>query len=276
MRQIPVIYVVSDSIGETAESVVRAAASQFDGGHVILRRVSYVKDTQTIEETVNAAAVEDACIAFTLIVPELKSQLVRRARALGVRYVDIMGPMIEMLQDVVGERPRLLAGLVHQLDEDYFRRVEAIEFAVKYDDGKDVRGLLQADVILVGVSRTSKTPLSMYLAHKAIKVANVPLVPESRPPKQLDDPEVRNKIIGLTIRPDKLNLIRQERLRALGLKDESMYASSTRIVEELAYARTIMDTLGCPVVDVSDRAVEETAGIILDIFSDRTAGHSPS
>ncbi|WAH38554.1 pyruvate, water dikinase regulatory protein [Alicyclobacillus dauci] len=269
MRRIPVIYVVSDSIGETAESVVRAAASQFDGGNVILRRVSHLRDIQTIEETVDAAASEGAIIAFTIILPELKAHLIRRATVAGVRYVDIMGPMMTELEACIGEAPRLQAGLVHQLDADYFRRVEAIEFAVKYDDGKDVRGLYDADVILVGVSRTSKTPLSMYLAHKTIRVANIPLVPESVPPRQLYEDEVRRKVIGLTIRPDKLNLIRQERLKALGLQEQALYASSKRIEEELAFASKVMDQLGCPVVDVSYRAVEETAGIILGIVTSR-------
>lgn len=267
MYQTPVIYVISDSIGDTAESVVKAAASQFDGGHVILRRVSHVRNESAIDAALEAAHGEDAVIAFTIIIPELKLYLTRRARMMGVRYVDIMGPMMEVLQDTVGAAPRLQAGLVHQLDESYFRRVDAIEFAVKYDDGKDIRGLLKADVILLGVSRTSKTPLSMYLAHKAIKVANVPLVPESTPPKQLYESEIRKKVVGLIIRPDKLNVIRQERLRALGLKDEATYASSARIEEELAYAKGIMASLQCPVVDVSDSAVEETAGVILGIVT---------
>lgn len=269
MNRVPIIYVVSDSLGDTAESVVKAAASQFDGGQTLLRRVSHVRDIETIDRTLEAAEREDAVIAFTIIIVELKAHLIRRARLMGIRYVDIMGPMMEVLQDTVGEAPKLEAGLVHQLDADYFRRVDAIEFAVKYDDGKDVRGLQQADVILVGVSRTSKTPLSMYLAHKAIRVANVPLVPESMPSKLLFTDEIRKKVVGLTIRPDKLNVIRQERLRALGLQEEAQYASSERIGVELAYSNEIMNRIGCPVVDVSDRAVEETAGLILTIVYSR-------
>jgi [pyruvate, water dikinase]-phosphate phosphotransferase / [pyruvate, water dikinase] kinase len=269
MSRIPIVYVLSDSVGETAESVVRAAASQFDGGHVVLRRVSQVSDTDTIDEAVDAASEEGAAIAFTIVIPELKAHLLFRSRLAGVHCVDIMGPMMKMFEEAVGEAPRLQAGLVHQLDESYFRRVEAIEFAVKYDDGKDVRGLHEADVILIGVSRTSKTPLSMFLAHKAIKVANVPLVPEAMPPKQLQLNEIQRKVIGLTIRPDKLNLIRQERLRVLGLEDAARYASTSRIEEELAFAHNLMDLIACPVVDVSDRAVEETAGLILNIVSRR-------
>jgi regulator of PEP synthase PpsR (kinase-PPPase family) len=154
---------------------------------------------------------------------------------------------------------------VHQLDDEYFRRVEAIEFAVKYDDGKDPRGLLRADVVLVGVSRTSKTPLSMFLAHKRLKAANVPLVPEVEPPEELFEVNPR-KVIGLTISPDELNLIRTERLKALGLRAQANYAALERILVELEYAEKIMKKIGCPVINVSNKAVEETASIILDII----------
>ena len=161
--------------------------------------------------------------------------------------------------------PRLEPGLVRRLDEEYFRRVAAIEFAVKYDDGKDPRGLLLADVVLIGVSRTSKTPLSMYLAHKRMKVANLPLVPEVDAPEELFWVPP-NKVIGLTINPRQLNEIRQERLKALGLHAEANYASMERILEELDYAEKIMRRVGCPIFDVSNKAVEEVANKILEVI----------
>lgn len=265
----PIVYIVSDSVGETAEFVVRAAASQFDGGQVDLRRVSHVHETSVIDETIESAREEHALLAFTIVLPELREYLITAATAASVRIVDIMGPMVDALEQVIGTVPRRKPGLVHQLDEDYFRRVEAIEFAVKYDDGRDPRGLERADIILVGVSRTSKTPLSMYLAHRRIRVANVPLVPEVAPPEELFHLTDRRKIVGLSIRPEKLNLIRQERLKALGLTPQASYASYERISVELDYSETIMRRLGCPVIDVSDRAVEETAGIILEIVAQR-------
>jgi [pyruvate, water dikinase]-phosphate phosphotransferase / [pyruvate, water dikinase] kinase len=265
--QVPILYVVSDSVGETAEAVARAAASQFNGGHMVLRRVSHVHELSILDETVNRAHEENAIIAFTIVLPELKAHLLHVANQLGVMTVDIMGPMIDALESAVGHPPHLKAGLVHQLDEDYFRRIEAIEFAVKYDDGRDPRGLARADVILVGISRTSKTPLSMYLAHKQIRVANVPLVPEIAPPDELFELAGNHKIVGLTIRPDKLNLIRQERLRALGLTAQANYASYERILVELDFSDSVMKRLSCPVIDVSDKAVEETAGIILEHVS---------
>jgi [pyruvate, water dikinase]-phosphate phosphotransferase / [pyruvate, water dikinase] kinase len=265
----PVVYIVSDSVGETAESVARAAASQFDGGHVQIHRISQVQNISMIEEAVHHAHDANGIIVYTLVVPELKSHLIRLAGAMNVQCVDVMGPVIDALERSVGQRPHMKAGLVHQLDEGYFRRIEAIEFAVKYDDGRDPRGLHRADVILVGVSRTSKTPLSMFLAHKQVKVANVPLVPEVAAPDELFEEEVKAKVIGLSIHAEKLNLIRQERLKSLGLGDEAAYASVKRILTELSYAEEMMKRLGCPVIDVSHKAVEETAGIILNEISNR-------
>ncbi|MCL6599159.1 MAG: kinase/pyrophosphorylase [Alicyclobacillus macrosporangiidus] len=259
----PVVYVVSDSVGETGEFVVRAAASQFDGGSMDLRRVSHVQDTQVIDETVASAREENAIIAFTIVLPHLREHLMQRAAALGVRTVDIMGPMLDAFEQVVGQPPHRKPGLVHQLDDEYFRRVEAIEFAVKYDDGRDPRGLERADIVLIGVSRTSKTPLSMYLAHRRLRVANVPLVPEVAPPEELFMLPP-GRVIGLTIRPDKLNLIRVERLRSLGLTPQASYASPERIRQELDYADGVIRRIGCPVIDVSDKAVEETAAIVLE------------
>lgn len=268
----PVVYIVSDSVGETAEFVARAAGSQFDSGHCELRRVSHVHEFSVIDETVLSAQEEGGIIAFTVVLPELRTYLIEAARKASVKAVDIMGPMLDALEDALGQPPRGKAGLVHQLDEEYFRRVEAIEFAVKYDDGRDPRGLERADIILVGVSRTSKTPLSMYLAHKRMRVANVPLVPEVAAPDELFKVRDKRKIIGLTIRADQLNLIRQERLKALGLTPEASYASHARILQELEYSESVMKRLGCPIIDVSDKAVEETAGVILEYATRRRKG----
>jgi regulator of PEP synthase PpsR (kinase-PPPase family) len=261
----PVVYLVSDSVGETAEFVVRAASIQFNGASLDIRRIPYVTDKETIKETVQAAKEENALIAFTLVLPELQQLLIEEAERKDVPYVDIMGPMIRGMSRLYQMQPRQEPGLIHKLDEDYFRKVEAIEFAVKYDDGKDPRGVLGADVVLIGVSRTSKTPLSMYLAHKRLKVANVPLVPEVEPPEELFEIPV-NRCIGLTIDPQQLNNIRQERLKSLGLATGANYASMERIIYELEYADRVIRRLGCPVIDVSNKAVEETANMILDML----------
>lgn len=262
-----VIYVISDSIGETAEQVSKASISQFNTEDYELRRFPYINEEQQIFEILEEAKNERAAIVFTMVVPELRKILIDEARKLNIPCVDVMTPILNAMETVLQTPSRQEPGLIRKLDERYFKKVEAIEFAVKYDDGKDPRGLKQADIVLTGISRTSKTPLSMYLAHKNLKVANVPLVPEVLPPRELFEIQPR-KIIGLTTSPMKLIEIRQERLKALGLKNEANYASMQRILEELEYAEEIMKKLGCPVIDVSTKAVEETAGIILEIFKD--------
>jgi len=259
------VYIVSDSVGETAELVTKAAASQFEASSIELRRIPYIEDTNTIDEVISMAKESTSIIAFTLVVPELRDYLKRKTEEENIKAIDIMGPMLDGIQNLVNAPPKFRPGMVHRLDEDYFRKVEAIEFAVKYDDGRDPRGLLRADIILVGVSRTSKTPLSMYLAHKRVKVANVPLVPEVAPPEELFKVNP-NKCIGLTIRPETLNSIRSERLKALGLQAQASYANMERIQTELDYSKRIMDQIGCQVIDVSNKAVEETANIILESF----------
>jgi len=259
------IYVVSDSIGETAELVVRAVASQFDRFHIDVQKYPYIEDKESIDEIIASAQESKAMIVFTLVVPELKTYILEQAARHNIPTIDVMGPLLNTLADILKEPPTGKPGLVRRLDEEYFRKVDAIEFAVKYDDGRDPRGLLRADVVLIGVSRTSKTPLSMYLANKRLKVANVPIVPEVDPPEELFQlpPE---RCIGLTINPEQLNSIRTERLKALGLTAQANYANLDRINEELAYSQKIMEKLGCPVIDVSNKAVEETANIILEII----------
>jgi len=260
-----VIYIISDSIGETAEQVAKAAISQFETENYELRRFPFITDKNQIIEILEEAKHERPVIIFTMVLEELKDFLVDEATKRGIPHIDVMSPVIRSIGSVLNFVPKREPGLIRRLDEKYFKKVEAIEFAVKYDDGKDPRGLKKADIVLIGISRTSKTPLSMYLAHKNMKVANVPLVPEVAPPKEIYEIPSK-KIIGLTTNPMKLIEIRQERLKALGLKHEANYASMERILEELDYAEEIMKKLNCPVIDVSSKAVEESASIILEIF----------
>lgn len=261
----PVIYVISDSLGETGELVVRAAASQFDSGRIELRRVPYVTDQATLERAIEEAAGFHSLIAYTIVIPELKAHLEDLARARNLPTVDLLGSLIDGIQRVTSLTPRLEPGLIRRLDEQYYRKVEAIEFAVRYDDGKDPRGLMLADIVLIGVSRTSKTPVCMYLAHKRIKAANIPLVPEVAPPEELFQIPA-SRIVGLTINPQLLNEIREERLKSLGLNVDAHYAKLERIQQELEYAEMIMQRLGCTVIDVTNRAVEETASKVLQIY----------
>lgn len=262
----PKVYVVSDSVGETAEFVVRAAASQFNGGNIDIRTIPYVNNVHHIKEIVAEAKQEPAIIAYTLVLPELRDALVQETVNLGVTAVDIMGPMVEALANMLDKTPKMKPGLLHKLDKEYFRKVEAIEFAVKYDDGKDPRGINYADVVIIGVSRTGKTPLCMYLAHKRVKATNIPLVPEVAAPTELFILPPK-KVIGLTIKPELLNEIRRERLKTLGLKSGADYASMERILKELDYAEEIMRKINCPIIDVTNKAVEETASKVLEIVN---------
>ena len=262
----PVIYVVSDSLGETAEFVARAAASQFNADEKFeIRRIPYVNDKETMREVVEEASGTCSIMAYTLVIPGLKEEMEKLTLMHDIPAVDIMGPLLEALTNATTIKPKMEAGLLHRLADQYFRRVEAIEFAVKYDDGKDPRGLIYADIVLIGVSRTSKTPVSMYLAHKRIKAANVPIVPEVSPPTELYKIPSR-KILGLTVQPHLLHQIRQERLKALGLTTDAEYASLDRIQKELAYADRLMVELACPVIDVTNKAVEETASKVLEVY----------
>ena len=259
------IFIVSDSVGETGELVAKAAVSQFRPGlqDTSLKRFPHIETTDQIIEIVYLAKIQQAMVLFTLVQKTMRATLKKECAKQGVRFIDLIGPLMDTLEEELKEIPFEEPGLVRKLDDDYFKKIEAIEFAVKYDDGRDPRGLLLADIVLIGVSRTSKTPLSQYLAHKRYKVANVPLVPEVEPPEELFkvDPA---KCFGLVISPDKLNSIRKERLIALGLNDDASYAKLERIKQEIVHFDKIAERIGCQVIDVTNRAVEETANVILN------------
>lgn len=260
--QNPVIFVISDALGETAEFVSRAAVAQFNGIKARIRRISYVQDEMHIDEVIAEAMEEKSILVYTLVLNNLRIYIDKCAREKGLVAIDILSPLINALSEQTGLLPKNIPNITHRLDEQYFKKIEAVEFAVKYDDGKDPRGVLFADVVLIGVSRTSKTPLSMYLAHKGIKTANIPMVPEVNPPRELflAPPD---KVFGLIISPNKLNQIRSERLKAMGLGSTADYANVDRISEELRYAEHIMKKIGCTVIDTTNKAVEETASLIL-------------
>ena len=256
------MYAVSDSIGETAENIANAAVSQFDAGKFKIVRISHLETTQQIDRLVESAVNQRCVICYTVVSGELRNYLEEQIIVHNLSATDLLGPVISNMEKVAELKAKNKPGLIHALDTDYFKRVEAVEFAVKNDDGKNPWGLAKADVVLVGVSRTSKTPLSMYLAHKRFKVSNVPLVPELMPPEELFKIP-SNKIVGLIINPHKLNEIRSERLKAMGLSDDASYANIARISEELDYAKGIMRKLHCLVIDVSNKAIEETSNTII-------------
>lgn len=257
------IFVLSDSIGETGELIARAAVRQFNPEKYEIRRYPYIVGENQINEIFDDAKKVPSIIIYTTVSIKTREFIENKGNEYNIPTIDIMTPPLMAIESVLGYQPKREAGLIRRLDENYFKKVEAVEFAVKYDDGKDPRGVKKADICLVGISRTSKTPLSMYLAHKNFKVANVPLVPEVPPPDEIFQKD-RRRVIGLVANPIKLNEIRQERLKALGLNSTANYANVERINMELEYSKKIMEKLGCIVIDVSSKAIEETAGIIID------------
>ncbi|MCB6983143.1 kinase/pyrophosphorylase [Peptostreptococcus anaerobius] len=262
------IYIVSDSLGETAKTVAKACIYQFPNHeNWNIRRHPYINNKNLLMDVLEKAKEVNALVMYSMVNQELVDYAKSYCEDNNISYIDLLSSVIGQMAEKAGIEPIREPGVIRKMDKSYFDRIEAIEFAVKYDDGKDPRGVLKADVVLVGISRTSKTPLSMYLANKQLKVANVPLVPEVPIPKELMEVETK-RIIGLTNSPDTLNRIRMERLKALGLSGAANYAKLERILEELDYSEEIMKTLKCPVINVSNKAIEETAGIIIDILKE--------
>lgn len=265
------IYAVSDSIGETAQQVARAAISQFGLSEDMydIRRHPFVNTEEALMELLESAKRCNAIFVYTLVQPKLAKMAREYCEENGILKIDLMTDILNILIEKTGKQPKGEAGIIRKMDESYFRRIAAIEFAVKYDDGKEPnKGILDAELVLIGISRTSKTPLSMYLANRNIKVANVPLVPEIPVPKEVFEIDSK-KIIGLTNSPEVLNNVRTTRLKALGLSSNANYAKLDRILEELEYADKIMKKIGCPVINVANKAIEETASDILDIMKEK-------
>lgn len=265
------ILVVSDSTGETGDMVARAWTSQFDDVAFEINRKSEILTDEQIDE-IFEEDLSDTVIINSIATQEPGAYLLQRAADANVPVIDLFRIAMEILEKKTGKKAARAPGRTRELDLDYFSKIEAIEFAVRYDDGKDPRGLLKADVVLVGVSRTSKTPLSMLLANKNYKVANLPLVPEMPLPKEIFQVDP-NRIIGLIISPDKLNDIREERLKSIGLATSSSYADQSRIVEELAYAENVFERLQCKVINVSEQTIEQTATTIMEVLAEKFGDH---
>lgn len=265
-----VIYAVSDSFEETAVAIAKSAAAQFAGNDIVIDRVHFLKDRNTIDGMIASVKGQNSLFIIDMVNRELKNYLIHKANENNIAYFDIMEKAIDTLSTVINRKPELISEAAYKLNEEYFDRMEAIDFAVKYDDCKDPRAIKKADLVLIGISRTSKTPLSIYLATKNLKVANIPLVPEVVIPYELFEIP-KERVFGLVTSRQKLNTIRMERLKAHGLSDEASYASFERIDYELKYADQIMKDIGCVVLDVADKAIEETASTILQILKEVNA-----
>lgn len=257
----PGLYIVSDSLGETADQVAKAALSQFEPNLFRVVRVPKISSAQQLETVVTAACREECVFFYTFADPFLRTEMERICDNTRVLAVDILGPVVEALSHVASAEPAWKAGMIRKTDRGYFQKIEALEFAVKHDDGRNPDELDMAEVVLIGVSRTSKTPLSMYLAFKGYKVANVPLMPEVEPPPKLFTLDPR-RVFGLISDAEHLVEVRSQRLSELGTYARR-YADRDYVERELESARALMRRIGCIVVRVNNRAIEETAQEIL-------------
>lgn len=262
MAALQPIYLLSDATGETAEKMVMAALTQFRDKPIRLKRVSNVRTKNQVYEALDEALGHGALVVYTIVNRELAQLVHDECDGLGLTSLDLLTPLLMKVAQHVGRSPGETPGLLHGVDEAYFRRVEAIEFTVKHDDGQEPRNLHQADIVLVGVSRTSKTPLSIYLAHRGWKVANVPLVKGIDPPPQLFEIDPK-RVAGLVIDPHRLAEVRAARLRNLGQDPRAAYADLEGIEEEIKHTREYYRRHSWVVVDVTGKAVEETANEVL-------------
>ena len=263
------IDVVSDSTGETAEKVVRAALLQFPSAGAVIRLHTRVRTKETARVILERASREGSLFVFTVVSPELREYIHQSTAELKVDAVDVIGSLIGKLSGFLDREPINMPSSMLPLSDEYFRRIEALEFTVKSDDGKEPRNFKKADLILVGVSRTSKTPLSTLLAQRGLRVANQPLVLGVPPPPELAEAP-QDRVVGLTIGIEQLCQIREARLRQLGMPVETNYALREHVREELDFARALFRANpSWPVVDVTGRAIEETAVIILEQLKDR-------
>lgn len=266
------IYIISGGAGASGEQLVHTVLAQFPENKVSVITAAHVRRTAQLEEIIFQAAKDNAIIVHTMIDAHLRNTLQQLAEKHQVVAIDLMGNLMTHLSEALGQEPVEKPGLYRQLNRDYFERVAAIDFTMAHDDGKNPNGWSQAEIVLTGVSRVGKTPLSMYLAVLGWKVANVPLVPTIPPPLELFhlDPK---RVIGLTIDPTKLLMHRQQRQRRLGkLTGVSPYSDPVKLFEEVETADRIFARGGFSVIDVTDKPIEASADDVIKLITRHTEG----
>jgi regulator of PEP synthase PpsR (kinase-PPPase family) len=262
------IHIVSDSTGDTAARVARAAQHQFEDTEIEMFRHARIHGREQLARALEAAAGRRAAVFYTLVDSDLREAIVELAGRHRIVAQDVLGPALNAIATASGREATMVPGRTAPLDAQYFRRIAAIEFAVKHDDGRGADDLGQADVVLVGVSRTSKTPTSMHLGYMGYMAANIPIVRGVDPPPSLFQVESW-KVVGLTIDAERLAEIRRRRVRALAAGARSRYADIAEIYEELDETAALHKRLGCPVIDVTGLAIEETAARVAEMVEDR-------
>ncbi len=265
------LHLVSDATGETLNSITRATVAQFEHANILYHRWSLVRTRFQLHRVLEGIEAEPGPVLSTLVEKSLRADLETACQRMGVQVVHVLDPVLSMLQEQFHEAAIARPGRQYVLDADYFRRIDAMHFVLAHDDGQAQAGIEDADVVLVGVSRSSKTPTSFYLANRGIKAANIPLVPGLAEPPGLEQP--RCPIIGLTLEPEALIEIRRHRLRMIGAgqagrmhHDSGEYIDAEAVRAELLWARRLCSRRGWPVIEVTRRSIEETAATVLQMM----------
>lgn len=264
------LHLVSDSTGETLENIAKAALAQFDDVAVTRHFWPMVRSPAHLQRILNEATDNPGLVLFTLVNRELRAELERRCAALGLPAVAALDTVTDALSRMLGQQAQARPGRQHMLDEAYFARVEAIHYTMAHDDGVSPEGWEDADIVLAGVSRSSKTPTSIYLANRGYKTANIPIVPVSPPPLSLYS-LVNPLVVGLTTSADRLVAVRRNRLSVMGEDRSTAYADEEAVKAELGYARRMFADNDWPVIDVTRRSIEESAAAIIKLVEDRRA-----
>jgi len=268
-----VIYLVGEGTGETINRIARASLAQFSRENIEVKSYFLVTDENYVSRIIKHAAEDDALVAFSIVQPGLRDFLIKQSDRRGVKAIDVIGSFIVQLSTFLREKPLEIPGRQYILDEEYFRRIEAINFSVKHDDGKLPHGMKLADIILIGLSRTGKTPLATYMANQGWKVANVPVHEDMETPTELYEVNQR-KVFGLIISVESLVKLREARLKQLGLEPEARYADPVKVFEEIEWCQNFYkQNPRWRIVDVSNRAIEEVAAGIVHAYQ---TGKKPS
>ncbi|MBC7387078.1 MAG: kinase/pyrophosphorylase [Cryobacterium sp.] len=268
------VYIVSDGTGETAAQMVKAAMVQFANQFsaekdIYISRHKNMRKKEQIEAICEEAAEAKALIVYTIVSPDIRTALAEQATARGVVCVDLIGPLLAGLAGHFGLEPKSIAGLLHNVNEAYFKRIDAMEYTIGHDDGRDLTRLGEADLVILGISRTSKTPLSMYLSQQGWKVVNIPIINGFQTPNEIFEIDQR-KIVCLTIDPENLTTIRRNRLSRLGQHRGGEYADPDKVNEEISYASEIFrKNRKWAVFNVTGKALEETAAEIIRLMASR-------
>ena len=265
------VHLVSDSTGETLNAMAKAVVARFEGVIPIEHIYALVRTPRQLERVLEEIEAAPGIVLHTLVDPELRQMLEAGCRRVGAPQLGALDPLVKVVGGYLGAALSRKVGAQHALDSDYFERMGALDFAMHHDDGQGLDELERADVVLVGVSRTSKTPTCVYLAHRGIRAANVPLVPTQDPPELLSQLK-HPLVVGLVVSPDRLVSIRRNRLQHLGVDPTTDYVDTDRVREETVRARRLFERLGWPVIDVSRRSVEETAAQVINLINERRSG----